>query len=82
MTGWLICPSVNETKKSTMVVDVYFGPCSDPGSNPGVSTNMTNIIIVVLAILFIWFLLLAQKTQRVVRKKNRRLVDKIKQRDR
>ncbi len=22
-----------------MVVDVYFGPCSDPGSNPGVSTK-------------------------------------------
>ena len=63
-----------------MVVDVYFGPCSDPGSTPGVSTNMTNILIIILAVLFVWLLMQSQKSQRKVNHKKQDLVDRIKDR--
>ncbi len=65
-----------------MVVDVYFGPCSDPGSNPGVSTNMKSLVLIILAFLFVWLLLQAQKEQKKINRTKKRLVDKIRNRER
>ena len=65
-----------------MVVDVYFGPCSDPGSNPGVSTLMSSIILIILAVLFVWLLMRAQKSTKNIGRSNRRIVDNIRNRDR
>ena len=66
-----------------MVVDVYVGPCSDPGSTPGVSTNlkMESIFILSLAIIFGWLLLKSKKTHKRLNQRNRDLVDRIKNRD-
>ena len=65
-----------------MDVEVYFGPCSDPGSNPGVSTIMSSIILIILAFLFVWLLMRAQKSTKKMGRTKRRIVDNIRNRER
>jgi len=65
-----------------MVVDVHIGPCSDPGSTPGVSTLfrkiVESIILIILSFFFVWLLFKAKKTNRKSALQKRKMVKKIK----
>jgi len=71
--------SAGEINQPAMVVDVLMVPCPDPGSTPGVSTNfMESIVLLILAIVFVYLLLSAKKITRGVNRSHRNLVNKIK----
>ena len=73
----------NKIKLPAKDVEVHVGPCSDPGSTPGVSTNkyMESIIIIILAVVFGWLLVRSRGSSRKLNRSRQNIIKRIKNRD-